>query len=105
VDENGVDAVAKEIDLVVLDVLGPLRTSKTVNDAAHARLEAAVDRLGVLLESESLVPKNVVGSLWFIFTSMLAEAEHARDPKQREKIERTAWDFAERLRRIFGPKF
>ena len=104
-DENGVDAVAKEIDLVVLDVLGPLRTSKTVNEAAHARLGVAVDRLGVLLESESLVPKKVVGSLWFIFTSMLTEAEQARDPKQREKIEMTAWDFAERLRRIFGPKF
>jgi hypothetical protein len=105
VDETNLEAVTQEIDGAALDVLGPLRMTKTLNDAAWAKLLSAVDRVAVMLKPEQVVPKKLVGTLWFIFTSMLTEADHSRDPRHREKIEMTAWDFAERLRRIFGPSF
>ena len=98
-----INGIVTEIDALMLDLLGPLRTAKTINTIAFTRLTQAIDRLGPLLEDQSFVPKVLVGKLWFIFTTMLSEAEHARD--KREQIEIAAWDVQERLRRLFGPRF
>ena len=98
-----IENIINEIDSLLLDLLGPLRSSKTLNANAIARLTQSLDRLSPLLAEEQLVPKVLVGKLWFIFTSMLSEAEHAKDT--REQIEIAAWDIQERLRRIFGPRF
>ena len=98
-----IDSITNEIDSLLLDLLGPLRTSKTINQTAFTKVTQALDRLQPLIERETLVPKVLVGKLWFIFTSMLAEAEHAKD--KREQIEIAAWDIQERLRRLFSPRF
>jgi hypothetical protein len=98
-----IDTITNEIDSLLLDLLGPLRTSKTINQTVFTKVTQALDRLHPLIERETLVPKVLVGKLWFIFTSMLSEAEHAKD--KREQIEIAAWDIQERLRRLFGPQF
>jgi len=40
--------------------------------------------------------------VWFIFTTMLAEAEHTRAP---EPILDAAWQWEDLLRNAFGPRF
>ena len=97
-----IDNITGEIDSLLLDLLGPLRTSKTINQTAFTKVTQAIDRLQPLLDQERLVPKELVGKLWFIFTSMLAEAEHAKE--RREQIEIAAWDIQERLRKLFSPR-
>ena len=98
-----IEEITTIIDGLMLDLLGPLRTAKTINQGALTQLTEALDALQPLLELETMVPKNLVGKLWFIFTSMLSEAEHARS--NREQIETAAWGIQERLRHLFGPKF
>lgn len=98
-----IDLITNEIDSMLIELLGPLRTTKTINQTAFTKVAEAIDRLQPLIENEVLVPKVLVGKLWFIFTSMLSEAEHAKD--KREEIEFAAWDIQERLRKLFGPRF
>jgi len=95
--------IVNEIDTLTLDLLVPLRSSKTINQKAISQLIIVIDNLSQLLESQAFVPKELVGKLWFIFTSMLSEAEHAKNNK--EEIEILAWDIQERLRHLFGPIF
>ncbi|HEX8255749.1 MAG TPA: hypothetical protein VF846_21600 [Thermoanaerobaculia bacterium] len=87
-------------DRIVIDVLGPLRSTKQINREAVDALTALLDELRLLLADEEYVPRTFVGELWFVFTAMLSEADHAKDP---EPILIDAWTVAERLRRIFGP--
>jgi hypothetical protein len=98
-----IEEIAAKVDGLTLDLLGPLRMSKTIDQGALAQLKEALDALGPLWASEEMVSKKLVGNLWFIFTSMLSEAEHARG--NREQIEIVAWDIQERLRRLFEPRF
>jgi hypothetical protein len=98
-----IDNITCEIDSLILDLMCPLRMSKTINQVAFTKLTQAMDRLQPLIDQETFVPKVLVGKLWFIFTSMLSEAEHAKD--KREEIEILAWDIEERLRELFGPHF
>jgi len=88
-------------DDLVLAVLGPLRLRKEVDAVAMDELKNVLDELRLLLGDEPYVPRKFTGELWFIFMAMLAEADHAKDP---EPILREAWDVAERLQGIFGPR-
>ena len=79
-----------------------LKTSKLVDPTAMADLLETTDSIRVRLDGADLVPRRLTGTMWFIFTSMLAEAEHARSPAP---ILEAAWNYEDRLRRIFGPTF
>jgi hypothetical protein len=99
------DELNEALGIVTVDLLGPLRMSKTLDRSALSRLTTIVRDIGKEVDEEPVVSKALVGRLWFVFTAMLAEAGHARDPAGRREIEAAAWDVAEQLRRIFGPKF
>ncbi len=90
-------------DSAVLQLLGPLRVSKILDEGAFARVSSLIVEIGDSLSPQAEVPKELAGRLWFVFTAMLAEAEHART--NREQIEMAAWDLQEKLRKIFGPHF
>jgi len=97
--------VVEQIDTLSSELLLSLRKggrAKQLDKNLFARLTSAIDELGRLLSNENHVSKDLVGKLWFIFTSMLAEADHANHP---EPILAAAWDVQERLTRIFGPHF
>ena len=87
------------VDQLSLDILGPLRLSKTLNFPALRELEGHLDRLGILLGSANEVPRVLTGKLWIVFCSMLAEAEHATEP---DEILNAAWAVQEKLRRIYS---
>jgi hypothetical protein len=79
-----------------------LRTSKLVDSTAMTDLLGTADLIRAKLNGDDLISRRLTGTLWYIFTSMLTEAEHARSP---EPILDAAWSYEERLRRIFGPTF
>ena len=79
-----------------------LRASKLIDSTAMADLLETADLIRAKLNEDDLVPRRLTGTLWFIFTSMLTEAEHTRSP---EPILNAAWNYEDRLRKIFGPQF
>lgn len=97
-----VSELSVQINEAIPALLGPLRTQKQLDRNALTKIEAILVELSQELSSSENVSKQLVGRLWFIFTSMLGEAEHA---KNRDEIEIAAWGIQEKLRRIFGPHF
>lgn len=99
---NDVDLMMlrERFDDVVLRVLEPVHMRKSIDEQAIAELRSVLDELRAVLGDREQVPREFVGHLWFVFTSMLGEADHAKNPTP---ILDAAWDIQERLRRIFGP--
>jgi hypothetical protein len=94
--------IETRIDELTAPLLVPLRTSKVIDGIVFADLLAVgkdfVDAVGRV----EVVPKSLVGKVWFIFTTMLAEAEHTRAP---EPILDAAWQWEDLLSNAFGPRF
>jgi hypothetical protein len=94
--------VEDRLDRLTTSVLIPLRTEKRVvtEDIDElCRLVATARDEGLFRGS---IEVRLAGKFWSIFCSMLAEADHARDP---DPILNAAWRYQEELRRSFGPVF
>jgi hypothetical protein len=102
VNTQKINEIADVIDALALEILGPLRSSKTINKVALQKLDAFIEELAPLLKDQESVPRVLTGHLWFIFTSMLTEAEYA---KNRHEIDMVAWGLQDKLRKIYGPLF
>ena len=94
--------IEARLDDLTTSLLVPLRSSKTLDGVAFAGLLALGHDLVTAVSSEVTVPISLVGKCWFLFTAMLAEADHSRAP---EPILEAAWQWQEYLRRAFGPRF
>lgn len=92
--------IENEIDSLVLSLLGPLRMSKTIDSAAFSRLYALLDELTLDIKDENWISKRLVRIMFLIFTSMLAEANHCRNPRP---ILDEAWRVGEYMSRMFEP--
>lgn len=101
-NNSRVNELSVQISEAIPALLGPLRTQKQLDRSALTKIEAILEKLSQELAPSQDVSKQLVGRLWFIFTSMLGEAEHARN---RDEIEIAAWGIQEKLRQIFGPHF
>jgi hypothetical protein len=95
---NQLDRFESRLDALTTEILVPLRVSKTVQSKAISELYALADELADALKDEELIPRRLAGKLWFVFTQMLAEADHTRMP---DDILMSAWGYQDRLRRIF----
>jgi hypothetical protein len=94
--------VEARLDRATTELLPPLRATKVINEQAMGEILRAADDARVAIGSSTSVPRELTGKFWFVFTAMLAEADHSGDP---EAILRAAWKYQDRLRRIFGPSF
>lgn len=95
-------AIEQRLDEVTAALLPPLRANKTLVPAAVEQLMVIGSDLAATAAQESTVPRSLVGKAWFVFTAMLAEADHTNSP---EPILTVAWQWQEWLRRGFGPTF
>lgn len=88
----------EELDLLTTRILVPLRGDKTLDSVSLEALRDLVrtGQRGGLFDDQISV--RLAGKLWAVFTAMLAEADHARDP---EPILTEAWRYQEALRRAF----
>ncbi len=96
------DDLEARLDRATSALLPPLRATKRVDSLALVELLEVTDGFSAALHDCACVPRPLVGKLWFVFTAMLTEADHAREP---EPILDAAWNLQERLRKIFGPTF
>jgi hypothetical protein len=83
---------------IMLDILVPLRTEKKLNRPAIESLCNLIQEFGEATAHDDLIPKFFMVCFFDVFTSMLAEAEHAPDPKP---IRDAAWEIEERLSSVF----
>jgi hypothetical protein len=90
------------LDKITTDLLPEVRATKNVNGLVVADLLQLTDELAVAFASDDVVDKRLVGKLWFVFTSLLAEASHTHEPGA---ILDVAWQYEDRLEKIFGPVF
>ena len=100
-DDPLIDLEAR-LDAVTTALLPALRATKVILRDPFEELLNVARELASALDATSVVPKHLVGKLWFVFTAMLAEADHTRDPGP---ILEAAWAYEGRLKRIFGPHF
>ena len=78
-----------KLDQIITDLLPAIRMDKRIPEKAFNDFKALLDHYEVILKDQSEVPKSLVGSLYFVFTSMLAEADHAKEP---DNIITAAWE-------------
>jgi hypothetical protein len=88
------------IEPQIASLLIGVRRTKGVDARKVADLVNSIDGLATELQSVEMVPKEMVGTLWYAFTALIAESEHTTEP---EPILTAAWEIKEHLRRIFGP--
>jgi hypothetical protein len=97
-----IDELEARLDTLAIAILVPMRTSKHVDPDALDSLNNLVTDLISEIGDAAVIPRRLAGTLWFIFTQMLTEADHARSP---EEILRSAWSYQEQLQKLFGPWF
>jgi hypothetical protein len=99
---SAINELEDQLDNLTIRILPSMRATKYVDREAFAQLNEIVVALAHELVDAELIPRRLVGKLWFIFTQALAEADHARSP---EEILRYAWDYEDKLEQLFGPWF
>ena len=92
--------IERRLDEITTSLLIPLRANKTVDPSAMGRMRVLLADLGTALDGRSEAPKSLVGKLYFVYISMLAEADHAKVPGP---IIHAAGEVDEGLRKVFGP--
>jgi hypothetical protein len=97
-----VEHLEARVDEATTRLLVPLRMTKTVDSVALADLTLAVAGLTEIFGVTDSIPRVLVGKLWFVFTQMLLEAEHANDP---DPILDAAWVYEDTLTHLFEPRF
>jgi hypothetical protein len=97
-----IEELEARLDTLAVAILVPMRTSKHVDPQALDSLNNLVKDLISEVGDAPVLPRRLTGKLWFIFTQMLTEADHARSP---EEIMRSAWSYQEQLEKLFGPWF
>lgn len=97
-----IEELEARLDTLAIALLVPMRTSKHVDPQILGNLNNLVKDLISEIGDALVIERHLAGKLWFIFTQMLTEADHARSP---EEILRSAWSYQEQLQKLFGPRF
>lgn len=74
---NRMIEIEESINKLIVDLLVPIRTSKTINKAAFDKLYLLLEEVKMLVKGEVVINRRIAGLLFFIYTTVSAEAEHA----------------------------
>lgn len=88
------------INELLQDLLIPVRTEKKINIKVFEKFYGLLTELENKLKGEEYIPRKIAGLLYFIYTSLSAEAEHCNYndelfiavAKLEDKIDRILWD-------------
>lgn len=94
--------IERRLDALTVPLLGPLRANKTIEPHAASELRLLGRSLAETAAQAESIPRLLVGKSWYVFTAMLAEADHSPSP---DPIREIAWEWAEFLRMAYGPTF
>lgn len=69
--------IEENINELIVDLLVPIRTAKTIDKEAFNKLYLLLDELKSIIKGEAVINRRLAGMLFFMYTSISAEAEHA----------------------------
>lgn len=72
-----IEEITKLINDLTIDLLVPIRTSKLVNKEAFSKFYELLDEVKKLVKGKEVINRKLAGLLFFIYTTISAEAEHA----------------------------
>lgn len=78
------------------------RAAKRIDSLALVELLDVAGELEAELSGQDVVSRALVGKVWLVFTAMLTEADYGSEP---EPLLNAAWNYQDRLRKLFGPTF
>lgn len=89
-----------QIDKLTVDLLVPARVEKTINREAFNKLYLLLDEVQENVKGSNSIDRKLAGLLFFIYTSIQAEAEHCSYPnalfleagKLEEYLSEILWD-------------
>lgn len=96
------DALKRRFDESILPLLLPLRTDNVLDDRAYATFLDVVNEIASVLHGHDLVPRALVGELWYVYVAMVTAAAYAPDPAA---LNYAIGIYEERLISMFGPTF
>lgn len=76
-NEKRVLEIESEINSILLEILEPIRMSKTVNMEVFSRFYELLEELKEILSCKEVIPRKLAGLLFFIYKTMVAESEHS----------------------------
>lgn len=88
------------INELVQDLLIPARTEKKIDIQVYEKFYGILKELENELKGEEYIPRKIAGLLYFIYTSLSAEAEHCSYSdelfiavaKLEDMLDRILWD-------------
>jgi len=92
--------IERRLSEVVRTTVRPLQVTKVLVPSRVEDLMAIGRELGQAGSRASLIPRSLVGTSLFVFTTMLTAAEYAEEP---EPILDAAWQWEALLREAYGP--
>lgn len=70
----------EQINDIILDLLGPVRTKKEIKREIFDKLYLILDNIKKEIKGEEVIPRKLAGILFFIYFSLNAEAIHTKYP-------------------------
>ncbi|MCG8540989.1 MAG: hypothetical protein MJA82_13770 [Clostridia bacterium] len=74
---NRIIEIQENINELTVDLLVPIRTSKTINKEKFEKLYLLLDELKELVAGQELINRKLAGLLFFIYTTISAESQHS----------------------------
>ncbi len=71
-----INEIEDAINKLTVDLLVPIRGSKTINQEAFDKLHFLLDELIINLKDEKTIKRSLAGLIFFIYTTVVAESEH-----------------------------
>lgn len=92
--------IESRINELTTDILVPARTSKSVNEKAFSELYKLLDEVKILVKGTNEISRQLAGLLFFIYTSISAEATHSdytsplfiESARLEDYVSRILWD-------------
>ncbi len=76
--KDRIEEIKIRIDEIIIDLLVPIRASKTVDQKAFDEFYLILDEVVSLVKGKEEINRELAGLIFFIYTSIEADANHAR---------------------------
>lgn len=76
------ETIYAQIDELIIDLLVPARTKKTINQETFQRFWLLLEEIEKKVRDEEYIPKKIVGLLFFIYTQLSTEASYCDYPDE-----------------------
>ena len=73
-----INEIENEINSLILDLLGPIRSSKIIDKTTFNKFYSLLNEVKQLMGGEVYIPRKLVGMLFYIYRTIAAESEHAK---------------------------